>query len=52
LKGVWDRAQVGGFQLALVLDGETLALIPIEGDHFALDRATTASDLRLTAEAP
>jgi len=52
LKGVRDRAKVGGFQLALAIEGETLALIPIEGDGLDVDHATTADDVRLVKQAP
>lgn len=45
VNNVSDPKQLGGFQLALVLNGKRLALIPIVGDRLMPGRATLGRDI-------
>jgi hypothetical protein len=44
-EGTKDPKQLGGFQLALVLDGKRLVTIPVAGDRLAPSRAAPGRDV-------
>ena len=48
-EGTKDPKQLGGFQLALTLDGRRLAAIPIAGDRLMPGRAVVARDIYVPA---
>ena len=50
-EGTKDPKQLGGFQLALVLDGKRLATIPIAGDRLVPSRAIAGRDIYVPAPA-
>ena len=52
IEHISDPARVGGFGLALMLDGKRLATIPIEHDRLVAGKATTASGLTIRASRP
>ena len=51
-EGTKDPKQLGGFQLALTLDGKRLATIPIAGDRLMPSRAIAGRDIYVPAPAP
>ncbi len=50
-EGTKDPKQLGGFQLALTLDGKRLAAVPIAGDRLVPSRAAVARDIYVPAPA-
>jgi hypothetical protein len=50
-EGTKDAKQLGGFQLAITLDGKRLATIPIAGDRLVPSRANVARDIYVPAPA-
>ena len=50
-EGTKDPKQLGGFQLALTLDGRRLATIPIAGDRLVPSRAIAGRDIYVPAPA-
>ena len=50
-EGTKDPKQLGGFQLALTLEGKRLAAIPIAGDRLAASRAVAGRDIYVPSPA-
>jgi len=50
-EGTKDLKQLGGFQLALVLDGKRLVTIPVSGDRLMPSRAAAGRDVYVPAPA-
>lgn len=50
-EGTKDPKQLGGFQLALVLDGKRLVAVPVAGDRLAPSRAAAGRDVYVSAPA-
>jgi hypothetical protein len=50
-EGTKDPKQLGGFQLALMLEGKRLATIPIAGDRLVPSRASAGRDIYVPAPA-
>jgi hypothetical protein len=50
-EGTKDPKQLGGFQLALTLDGKRLAAIPIAGDQLVASRAIAGRDIYVPSPA-
>jgi hypothetical protein len=48
-KGTKDPRQLGGFQLALVLDGKRIVTIPMAGDRLVPSRAIVSRDIYVPA---
>jgi hypothetical protein len=50
-EGTKDPKQLGGFQLALMLEGKRLATIPVAGDRLVAGRASASRDIYVPAPA-